>query len=413
MAAGANGGVMPDGMMKGRRAGAAFAVVTCLFFAWGFITALNDPLVAAVKGIFTLTRLEAQLVAFAFFIAYGLMSFPAAGLVARVRPVAAILCALALMTAGCLIMLAAANLAVFPLVLAGLFVLASGITILQVCADPLVAALGDPARSHFRLTLSQTFNSFATFLASILGAHRRIMISKFELGLFDHPFVDPAAAVRIVGNADFRAAADDVQRRAQVLLKDSDLLPLRPGTRVYVHGLDAATVRAHGLLVVDQPDQAQVALFRLTTPSEVLHPNHFFGSRQKEGRLDFRDGDPDYEALKAAAAKTPVIASIYLDRPAILTNIRDLTAVLLGNFGASDDALLDVLMGKARAEGHLPFELPSSMAAVKAQQPGRPDDSAAPLYPVGFGIHRAKGRGAGGCRRSRLRRINKNREMTA
>ena len=217
---------------------------------------------------------------------------------------------------------------------------------------------------------------------------RRIMISKFELGLFDHPFVDPAAAVRIVGNADFRAAADDVQRRAQVLLKDSDLLPLRPGTRVYVHDLDAATVRAHGLLVVDQPDQAQVALFRLTTPSEVLHPNHFFGSRQKEGRLDFRDGDPDYEALKAAAAKTPVIASIYLDRPAILTNIRDRTAVLLGNFGASDDALLDVLMGKARAEGHLPFELPSSMAAVAAQQPGRPDDSAAPLYAVGFGILR-------------------------
>lgn len=171
MAAGANGGVMPGGMMKGRRAGAAFAVVTCLFFAWGFITALNDPLVAAVKGIFTLTRLEAQLVAFAFFIAYGLMSFPAAGLVARVRPVAAILCALALMAAGCLIMLVAANLALFPLVLAGLFVLASGITILQVCANPLVAALGDPARSHFRLTLSQTFNSFATFLAPILGAH--------------------------------------------------------------------------------------------------------------------------------------------------------------------------------------------------------------------------------------------------
>jgi len=152
-------------------AAAAFAVVTCLFFAWGFITALNDPLVAAVKGVFTLTRVEAQLVAFAFFIAYGLVSFPAAGLIARLRPMGAILFALAMMCAGCLTMLAAANLAVFPLVLVGLFVLASGITILQVAANPLVAALGDPKHSHFRLTLSQTFNSLATFVAPILGAH--------------------------------------------------------------------------------------------------------------------------------------------------------------------------------------------------------------------------------------------------
>ena len=152
-------------------AAAAFAVVTCLFFAWGFITALNDPLVAAVKGIFTLSRVEAQLVAFAFFIAYGLVSFPAAGLIARLRPMAAILWALAMMVAGCLIMLAATNLAVFPLVLGGLFVLASGITVLQVAANPLVAALGSSEHSHFRLTFSQTFNSLATFLAPILGAH--------------------------------------------------------------------------------------------------------------------------------------------------------------------------------------------------------------------------------------------------
>ncbi|HZF46520.1 MAG TPA: MFS transporter [Sphingomonadaceae bacterium] len=152
-------------------AGAAFAVLTCLFFAWGFITALNDPLVAAVKGIFTLSRFEAQFVAFAFFIAYGLVSFPAAGLINRLRPMGAILCALAMMVGGCLTMLFATNLENFPIVLVGLFILASGITILQVTANPLVAALGNPKYSHFRLTLSQTFNSFATFLAPIMGAH--------------------------------------------------------------------------------------------------------------------------------------------------------------------------------------------------------------------------------------------------
>lgn len=150
---------------------AAFMAVTVLFFAWGFITSLIDPLVAAVKGIFTLSDAEAQVSAFAFFIAYGLISFPAATLISRVRPVPAILIALTTMTLACIVMLTAANLAIYPLVLAGLFLLASGITVLQVAANPLAAALGDPARSHFRLTLSQTFNSLGTFVGPLIGAH--------------------------------------------------------------------------------------------------------------------------------------------------------------------------------------------------------------------------------------------------
>ncbi|HEU4651037.1 MAG TPA: MFS transporter [Croceibacterium sp.] len=149
---------------------AAFVAVTTLFFAWGFITSLIDPLVAAVKGIFTLSNLQAQLSAFAFFIAYGVVSFPAAVLLGRLRAVPTILLALTMMALACLIMLGAANLANYTLVLLGLFVLASGITILQVAANPLAAALGDPRGSHFRLTLSQTFNSLGTFIGPFLGA---------------------------------------------------------------------------------------------------------------------------------------------------------------------------------------------------------------------------------------------------
>ena len=148
----------------------AFIIVTCLFFAWGFITSIIDPLVAAVKGIFSLSDLEAQLSAFAFFIAYGVMSFPAAVLLARRKAVPTVMIALTMMVAGCLIMLAAANIGTYALVLLGLFVLASGITILQVAANPLAAALGSPEGSHFRLTLSQTFNSFGTFIGPYLGA---------------------------------------------------------------------------------------------------------------------------------------------------------------------------------------------------------------------------------------------------
>lgn len=148
----------------------AYVIVTCLFFAWGFITSLNDPVVTAVKGIFCLTDVRAQLSAFAFFIAYGVMSFPAALLLARMKSIPTILIAFALMATGCLLMLAAANLVTYNLVLVGLFVLASGITILQVAANPLAAALGKPEYSHFRLTFSQTFNSLGTFIGPYLGA---------------------------------------------------------------------------------------------------------------------------------------------------------------------------------------------------------------------------------------------------
>lgn len=148
----------------------AFAAVTTLFFAWGFITSMLDPLIAAVSGIFNLTHAQAMLSASAFFIAYGLVSLPAAVLVARRRAAPSILIALVLMIAGCMVMLLAANLAIYTLVLLGLFILASGITILQVAANPLAAALGDPKYSHFRLTFSQTFNSLGTFIGPYIGA---------------------------------------------------------------------------------------------------------------------------------------------------------------------------------------------------------------------------------------------------
>jgi len=163
---------MPEiaGGRSGGRVAGAYAIVTCLFFAWGFITSLVDPLVAAVKGIFHLSDVEAQLSASAFFIAYGVMSLPAAVLLARAKSVSTVLISLAMMVGGCLIMLLAANLAIYEVVLLGLFVMASGITVLQVAANPLSAALGPPERSHFRLTFSQAFNSLGTFIGPYLGA---------------------------------------------------------------------------------------------------------------------------------------------------------------------------------------------------------------------------------------------------
>jgi len=218
-------------------------------------------------------------------------------------------------------------------------------------------------------------------------AVRRVMILKFRQGLFDNPYVDAAKAASIVGAAEFRKEAEAAQRRAQVILENrDDTLPLRADAgKVWLHGVSADAARAAGFSVVDDLAEAGFAIVRVGTPFETLHPNHFFGAFQHEGRLDFRDGDPAYETIKRASAAVPTIVAIDFDRPAILTNVRDKAKAVIALFGASDGALLDVIAGKARAEGRLPFELPSSMKEVEAQNPALPDDTARPLYPAGAG----------------------------
>lgn len=187
-------------MKSPTRYGPAYAAVTTLFFAWGFITSLIDPLVAAVKGIFSLTDVQAQLSAFAFFIAYGVMSFPAAAILSRFKSVPTILMALGTMICGCILMLIAANIENYTLVLGGLFVLAGGITALQVAANPLAAALGSPEGSHFRLTFSQAFNSFGTFIGPIIGA------SLFLEGIEVKPGMEVTEAARSEALAGIDAA---------------------------------------------------------------------------------------------------------------------------------------------------------------------------------------------------------------
>jgi beta-glucosidase len=164
------------------------------------------------------------------------------------------------------------------------------------------------------------------------------------------------------------------------------LLPLKSGKRVYLKGVSPDVAKAHGLTPVTDLAQAEMAIIRVAAPFQTLHPNYTFGSRQHEGDLSFKDGAEDYEAIKAASAKVPTVVSVYLDRPAILTNVRDKAGALIGDFGSSDDALLDALTGVAPPQGKLPLELPSSMAAVEAQAEDAPHDSEKPLYPIHYGL---------------------------
>ncbi|OEC94302.1 MULTISPECIES: glycoside hydrolase family 3 N-terminal domain-containing protein [unclassified Rhizobium] len=213
----------------------------------------------------------------------------------------------------------------------------------------------------------------------------RILVQKFEQGLFENPYVDPQKAQAIVGNAAFAADANAAQARAMVLLDNkARLLPVQGGKKIFLYGVDPKVAAARGFTVVAAAREADFALVRLNAPYQQPHMNYFFGSRQQEGDLDFKDGNADFEAFKETAKQVPTIVSIYLARPAILTGIRERAAAILANFGAGDAAMFDAIEGKQKAEGSLPFELPSSMNEVRAQKSDVPHDTLNPLYPIGY-----------------------------
>ena len=157
---------------KSKGGGLLLAVVyiTALFFIWAFVTNLIDPLVKSMKVIYTLSDAEAQLTQFAFFIAYGIMSIPSGAYLAKKGYAKSIIVGLTAIVAGCLIAWSTEYSHTFITVLLGLFVAASGITLLQVAANPLIASMGDQKRTHFRLNLSQAFNSMGAFIGGMFGS---------------------------------------------------------------------------------------------------------------------------------------------------------------------------------------------------------------------------------------------------
>lgn len=145
-------------------------VLTSLFFMWGFITCLNDILIPHLKAVFTLNYTEAMLIQFSFFAAYFLMSLPSGKIVEKIGYKKGIIVGLITAGVGCLLFYPAAGLRYYPLFLFALFVLASGITLLQVAANPYVAILGKASTASARLNLTQAFNSLGTTIAPFFGS---------------------------------------------------------------------------------------------------------------------------------------------------------------------------------------------------------------------------------------------------
>ena len=216
---------------------------------------------------------------------------------------------------------------------------------------------------------------------------RRLLRDKFRLGLFDNPYVDVDAAEKIAGKAEFRRAGNLAQRKSIVLLKNGSLkgkavLPLSSSVKVYVEGVDRQTAAGYAQ-VVDSIEEADVAILRTSTPYQPREGG-FLERMFHAGDLDFKGAEKTriLELLK----RIPTIVEISLDRPAVIPEIAQACAALLADFGASDSAALDVIFGKFNPTGKLPFELPSSMEAVRKQKEDLPYDSENPLYSFGFGL---------------------------
>ncbi len=197
----------------------ALISLTSLFFMWGFITCLNDILIPYLKGAFDLSYTEAMLIQFCFFGAYFIVSLPAGALVGKIGYRHGIVTGLSIASLGCLLFYPAAEIGVYGLFLFALFVLASGITILQVSANPYVSALGPEKTASARLTMTQAFNSLGTTVAPFFGAW--LIFSHVDTGAADStavqmPYVFLALSLLVLAGVFFYLKLPDLGKSEQV-----------------------------------------------------------------------------------------------------------------------------------------------------------------------------------------------------
>lgn len=214
---------------------------------------------------------------------------------------------------------------------------------------------------------------------------RRLLRQKFQLGLFDKPYINVAKSTQIVGQSKFREIAEKAQRRSMTLLKNEYQLPLstKSKLKIYVKNIDPKVAVKYGI-IVDSAEKADFAIISINTPWVPIETDNPFAKGFHHGDLDFKENERN-EILNLCKT-VPTIVDIYLDRPAVFPEINAAAKAVFADYGASDNALMDVIFGKANPEGKLPFELPSSMEAVKNQKEDVPYDSKNPLYPFGFGL---------------------------
>ena len=251
-------------------------------------------------------------------------------------------------------------------------------TVLQRFALSINAGVDQIGGSNLPSLVVDAVNQGLLTTARVDESVQRVLKQKFELGLFENPFVDASAANAIAGSAAFTTVGDAAQAKSLTLLKNNvQLLPAAPASKrnVWLSGVAASAATAMGYTVVTDLAKADLAIVRLSDP---------LGGTDLTD-LNFTGSEADYKAFQAAVtAGVPTVAVPKLDRPLVLTNVVDRAGAVLANYGVSDTVLMQTIAGQRQPGGGLPFELPSSMKAVLVQLSDVPDDSADPLFPVGY-----------------------------
>ena len=217
---------------------------------------------------------------------------------------------------------------------------------------------------------------------------RRILKNKFELGLFDDPFVDIESVDKLINTQTTQKLALDAQRKSVVMLKNSNLLPLTEETKIYVDGME---FKDSDINKVNTIEEADVILMYLHT---VFNGNQEPGTDRLFDRFlsnlfpntDLRFNNQVIKRASEYSQVKPLILVVDLNRPAILSELNDLSDALIGTFGVNDEVIHEIINGKTNPSGKLPFELPSSMSEVEEQFEDVPDDTANPLYKYGYGL---------------------------
>ncbi len=212
---------------------------------------------------------------------------------------------------------------------------------------------------------------------------RRILKDKFVLGLFDDPYLDENKAREVVGSEAFREMGEIAQAKSAVLLKNDNLLPLKKGTKVYLEGVSKTEMFNSLGEVVSNKKDADVVIKRIVTPFDERSDN-FLERFLHQGRLYYTE--EELEEIIGDSQGKPLVVVANLERPAILTEVDEVSSSLIAEFGVSDKVLANLIFGVEQPEGKLPFELPSSWEAVENQKEDLPYDSQDPLYKFGHGL---------------------------
>ena len=218
---------------------------------------------------------------------------------------------------------------------------------------------------------------------------RRLLRLKFQLGLFDNPYVDLDTVEEKLATEEAVRMGYESQLRSQVLLSNREidgryLLPLETGSlKIYVSGLDVE-MAAGFADVVDDPDEADVIILNIDPPGDPDYGKLLGIELFREGRLYYTD--EEMEPILDLLGKKPTVVTTYLERPAILTEIIENAGAVLVNFGTSDQAIFDIIFGNFNPVGKLPFDMPSDWESVVNQKEDVPFDLENPLFRFGHGL---------------------------